>query len=267
MIIFKKFKILKKIKKDIIIFFNSIEENYWIIKNKYKIKEYHQNIKKRKAKGVVYTCITGNYEKLKMHKYFDKNWDYICYTDNKKLLEQKIKYFWKIKELEYNKLDNIRNARWHKINPYKFLKDYEKSLWIDGTIIIKDFTFFKYLKEKEIFISCIHPERNCVYEEAKTCLNLKKDDENLILKQMQMIKKENYPSNNGLYATGIIYRKHNDNKIEKLSIAWWYWIKKYSRRDQLSINYICWKLKIPLVFFTKKDLLGEKNKYIKIVHH
>ena len=38
------------------------------------------------ARGVVYTCLTGNYDTLREHKYLNKNWDYVCFTDDEKLL-------------------------------------------------------------------------------------------------------------------------------------------------------------------------------------
>ena len=40
------------------------------------------NIFKRKYKKVVYTAITGNYDELITPEYINKDWDYICFTDN-----------------------------------------------------------------------------------------------------------------------------------------------------------------------------------------
>jgi len=37
----------------------------------------------------VYTCITGNYDVLPKHTYINTDYDYVCFTDNKKLLKKK----------------------------------------------------------------------------------------------------------------------------------------------------------------------------------
>lgn len=38
--------------------------------------------------GVVYTCITGAYDGLIVHKFVNPAYDYVCFTDNEKLLSE-----------------------------------------------------------------------------------------------------------------------------------------------------------------------------------
>ena len=40
------------------------------------------------GKICVYTCITGDYDNLIQHTYIDKDYDYICFTDNQKLIDK-----------------------------------------------------------------------------------------------------------------------------------------------------------------------------------
>ncbi len=48
-------------------------------------------------------------------------------------------------------------------------------------------------------------------------------------------------ADNGLTATGIIFRKNNDQQLIKVMEDWWEEIQNNSRRDQLSFCYVCWK--------------------------
>nr|MBQ0091006.1 hypothetical protein [Candidatus Enterousia merdequi] len=103
------------------------------------IKGFEQIIIPQKHKnkiGVIYTCITGEYDNLIQHKCVNNNFDYVCFTDNKKLLQSGIVNGWVIKKLKYNKSDDIRNARWHKIHPEKLFSQYDYSIWIDGNLNI-----------------------------------------------------------------------------------------------------------------------------------
>lgn len=89
-----------------------------------------------------------------------------------------------------------------------------------------------------------HPQRNCIYKEGKTCINLRKDTSQNINTILKFLKDENYPEQNGLVQSNIIVRNHNDQLCIKLMNLWWSMIKKFSKRDQLSFNYCCWKLNI-----------------------
>ena len=50
----------------------------------------------RKHKKVVYTAITGYYDGLITPEYINKDWDYICFTDNPDLTSD----FWQIRKME-----------------------------------------------------------------------------------------------------------------------------------------------------------------------
>jgi hypothetical protein len=207
-------------------------------------KMYIDNKKHRKARIVIYTAISNNYDNLIQPTYISKNFDYICFT-NKKI---KFPGIWKIKLLKDISSDPTKNSRYYKINAHKFLKKYEYSIWIDSNINVitnkLENKILSLIKNKQILSINIHPERKCVYDEAKACIDQQKDDPEVILKEMNYLKKKKYPVNNGLYEDCIIYRRHGDSKITKLMNDWWYMVKNFSKRDQLSLNYVLWKNKI-----------------------
>ena len=171
------YKVLLNIKLQYLLEKEKLKNFYYQFKIKKKKSEYQNYKKNRKAKGVIYTCIIGNYDSLKTHKYINFDWDYVCYTNNRNINSDGI---WEIKELEFDKLDNSKNNRWHKLNPHLLFKEYEESIYLDGNIRILSEDFFSLIKKKDLFISTKHLRRNCLYEEAKEC------------KKLKLEKKENY---------------------------------------------------------------------------
>ena len=59
----------------------------------------------------VYTCITGEYDDLKEIKNVEKNIDYYCFTNNKKIKSKT----WNVVYIEDNELSNLLLARKTKI--------------------------------------------------------------------------------------------------------------------------------------------------------
>ena len=49
-------------------------------------------------------------------------------------------------------------------------------------------------------------------------------------------------------------RKHNKKDCIELMEKWWNEINNYSHRDQLSFNYIVWKLGIKIKYYSKCTL-------------
>lgn len=258
----KYYKLLKKILSN--------KADYETVKllNLNKIKEenaknYLTYKKTRKSKVAIYTAISNNYDQLIQHKYLSKDFDYICFTD------QKIKNpgIWEIRKLRDINADNVRKARYHKVFPNKILPNYDFSIWIDANIDVLDNTLDKRvlsLIKNNVSISAIpHFERNCIYQEAKTCIDLEKDDPSTILKEVAYLKKENYPKNHGLHETNLIFRKHNKPKIVKVMEDWWQMIKNFSFRDQLSFDYVLWdnKLKSISLFPQNARLMTDAFEY------
>ena len=192
---------------------------------------------------VCYTCITGQYDQLRQPKAINKNIDYVCFSDKLAIVQN----VWKFKPipLELKNLSNVKKQRIIKICPHRYLKEYKVSIWIDGNIEIQnDLSIFlkQYdLNAYPLYIRT-HPCRNCIYDEAKACIRLRKDSLQSISKQIDAYKKDGYPMHIGLVESNIILRKHNDAKCILLDNLWASELLKYSHRDQLSFNYVCWKL-------------------------
>ena len=146
---------------------------------------------------------------------------------------------------------------------------YDYSIWIDGNTGLKvapEYLIEKYLKNDDI--ACLrHPDRNCIYDEAKTCQTLKLDKPETITSQMVRYLEKGYPKDNGLSCTTYILRRHTE-KIVEFNRLWWEEICKGSRRDQLSFDYALWKLGIKPKWFDVYHFDShKKNPYFNYTNH
>lgn len=207
----------------------------------FRLNNYFHNTKN--PKRIIYTCIVGNYDIAPiLQKYLDKDAKYICFTDNLGLIKHRKIGEWEIRPLEFNKLCDTKNARWHKTHPHILFPDFEESIWIDANIEILSNKMIEYYKNSNTKILVpIHHCRNCIYKEIDAVEAFKRESEENIAHTKQMLIKNNMPEHYGLNETNIIYRKHNDTQIIKLMEEWWEIIENYSKRDQLSFSYILWK--------------------------
>jgi hypothetical protein len=125
------------------------------------------------------------------------------------------------------------------------------------------------IKESRKISLGFHSSRNCVYDELNACLKFGKDNPEVMKAQIDLIRKDGFPENYGLFENNIIYREHHDKDVIKIMDEWWWWVKYYSRRDQLSFIYVLWKNKFrisPLCDMpyrmSKKISLLHSNKHI-----
>lgn len=118
----------------------------------------------------VYTCITGDYDKVNELSFKEKGIDYYLFTNNKSIKSNT----WKVIYIENGKLDNIRLARRMKVLGNDITNKYEITIWIDGASYIK-----KSVKEfirkychfnKYSLVGFKHQIRDCIYDEAKACV-------------------------------------------------------------------------------------------------
>lgn len=262
--------------KNILYFFNrikrkvllrNIEESKqqynWTEKEKQKLMETNNN----NNKIVVYSCITGNYDKDRQPYYYSKNIDYIMYTDNET-------HGWIKKQIPDNirKLnDSILINRYIKFHPHELFADkYDYSIYVDGNItIISDISVLTELINKKYgFAFHKHYSRKCVYDEAKYCIVLKKGNKKNIKKQVNRYKESKFPKKYGLLEGNVIV---NDlkNKIAKkiMEEIWKELTVSQTFRDQLVIPYVLWKNKIKVEDVGTLGRNVYKNPKIRIERH
>jgi len=204
-----------------------------------KVKDYKKN-KKENNKVVVFTALTGGYEELPRPQYLNTYYDYVAFCDEP-IDSQGV---WEVRPMDFWHPDKVRMARRIKTNPHVYLKGYDLAIWIDANVVIeKDIS--QYVDDFKSSSSCVagipHPIRNCVYHEAKSIMEAKKDTAYRVDRQINKYRKEQYPEYNGLIETNLMMLKLDSPGTSRLLNRWWSEICKYSHRDQLSINYSLWK--------------------------
>ena len=225
------------------------------------IAQYLQYRPSRRAKSVIYTCITDDYDDLReilTYKYIDPEWDYVCFTNNQADIAAKQIGIWEIRPLQFTSLDSSRNNRWHKTHPHLLFPEYEESIYIDGNInILSDFLFRTIRQQNKNFLLPRHHSNLCIYQEYKTVLLSKLDKQELILAERDLIEKAGMPRNYGFTENNILYRRHHQAEVISLMDDWWNMIETYAKRDQLSLVYLLWKrhIRVEDITFENSRLL------------
>lgn len=195
-------------------------------------------------KLVIYTCLTGEYDNLKQPLVIDTTFDYICFSNN---INKEFIGVWKIKKLPFPELDNTRLSRTAKILPHKVLENYDYSLYIDANIQILTTELYQKIKaqiSKGALIAQVPhttPPIDCIYDEIPFCIMCGSSKFLPAYKQFLHLKKEGFPEHYGLFENNIIFRKHNDISVIRISEEWWNEYEQYSKRDQFSLMYIYWR--------------------------
>lgn len=219
-------------------------------------------------KKVIYTCLSGSYDKLLQPAVVYEGYDYICFSND--ILVKQVGV-WEVRKFPYTCEDKMRESRYVKLMPHKVLQDYLYSIYVDANLQIVG----KELKERidelitsnSKMCSVLHPERNCLYKEARECVRLGRDTYWNIRRQIRFLKSEGFPENYGLYENNLIFRKHNDERVIKISEDWWKQFCTFSRRDQLCLCYVFWKNQFKPDLFLPEGVSTHNYSAIKRLSH
>ena len=217
-------------------------------------------------KIVVYTAIVGNYDAINQPKLVDDRFDYVLFSND---ISQERVGVWHVRSIPYSNEDKTRIARWVKTHPEEVLDDYECSIWIDGRVVIKSELFYEKMlalyNDGCLVASLNHPQRDCIYTEMVEVIRLRLEKECVILNYGKKLVNEHYPLHNGLCETRVLYRRHTAIDIIKFDCLWWNIIESYSRRDQLSFNYVLWKMNM-VVSIIGLGGIGERDGFYVETH-
>lgn len=195
-------------------------------------------------KLVVYTCVTGGYEKVAEPLALSEGVDFVCYTDNHELCGSD-GGVWQYRMVDHLCSGASRTSRYYKMHPSDLFPDYEYSLWIDGNVTIADEALYSRLYEMMDYGSLAaglrHPDRDDIYEEAYRILYGRREKLHEVMRTVRFLKRSGMPPHFGLYENNVILRRHSDPKVKEFDDLWWECLRDYSGRDQLSHTYAIWK--------------------------
>lgn len=214
-------------------------------------------------KIVVYTAIFNNYDWLKEPVIVPDNVDFICYTDSKKLKSKN----WIIKVVDLNgKSPSLLNREIKLLYPLTELKDYDYSLYVDGSIMIKEnlLPFFEKYCGQAPIMNFKHPNNDCIFIEMIRCIQQGRGNANKLVEQYAAYQQYGMPKHWGLSDNKIILRENN-SLITKTIMEEWYWhVVNYSGRDQVCLSYVYFKNKYSYHFYEENI---ENNIYFETWPH
>ena len=217
---------------------------------------------------VIYSAMVGGYDDILQPKIVNERFDYILFSND---IKEKRVGVWQIRPIVYHNDDNTRICRYVKTHPEEMVPGYEVSIWVDSNVQILTDYFYKRVIEIDeqgvLFSSMWHSERDCIYEEAFAVVNMMVEHEDVVVDWCNRLRKENYPRHNGLCETNVLFRKHTGNLTSETDVLWWRCINQYSRRDQLSFNYVLWKQGIPCHYFMGEGQNVRNTEHFKLVIH
>ena len=188
----------------------------------------------------VYTVLIGDYEQLNEQPIRkDSSIDFFCFTDNRTLVSES----WNIIYIDpIFPMDSVRSARLVKICPHRFLKAYDESLYIDNSMVLKqtpEEIYGELMQDGNTDLVVLnHNYRKTVLDEFAAVIQLQYDNLNTILEQLNAYSLvcpdvlDETP-----IQSGFLFRKHNDDNVIVTMEDWLGQVFRYSRRDQLSVNY------------------------------
>jgi GT2 family glycosyltransferase len=212
----------------------------------------------------VYTTIFGDYDTLKPWPEQNIPASYYVITDNPAIQAPGWKTI--VVDTPRGDMHPRMRAKFYKMFPWevKELAEAKISVFIDASIQVESNMFLDLIVRefKHDMLMFKHPNRNCIYEEAKASLPLVKYQSENIQGQIDFYSKF-HPKNAGLYACGILVRRRTD-AVNKLMADWWWENIKYTYQDQLSFPVVARANKFtPDVF----SIHQYKNEYFKVIWH
>lgn len=214
-------------------------------------------------KIVVYTAIFNNYDWLKEPVHPSPDIDYICYTDSDNLRSKN----WRVVKVDLNSLTpSLLNRKIKLLYPYTELADFDYSLYVDGSTMIKgDVTEFlkKYIEGSPVIMNFKHPNNDCIYKEIDRCISGGWNKEKLEL-QRGNYRTDGMPEHFGLSDNKIILRDNHSELGKKMMEEWFGEVMKYSGRDQTCLSYVFFKNGRKYSFFEESI---EKNEYFETWPH
>jgi len=195
-----------------------------------------------RARVAVCTALAGKYESLLPQLRLDPGIDYVAFCDSP-INDCGV---WAVRPMDYWNPDPVRMARYVKTHPHKYFRDYDYVVWVDANVLI-ECDLQKYCdilrNSDDVPLAGIpHPMRDTIAAEAVEVVAAKKDDAEVIDLQMARYREAGFPDADGLIETNFMITDLRHRQSEAIMLGWWNEIEAGSRRDQLSLNYVLWRL-------------------------
>lgn len=193
---------------------------------------------------LVYTCITGGYDRLEAPGFDAEGVDFVCLSDT----DIDVPAPWVTRRLPEMGVGARDLSRYAKMHPHLLFPHHQSSVYVDGNIaVVSDPRplVADALRSHDLALY-EHPLRDCAYEEARECARIGHDWSFNLWRQMRRYRRQGFPARAGLLEGGIIIRNHRSESVRQLMEAWWRAFKGGVRRDQLSLPFLAWQMGVQI---------------------
>lgn len=166
--------------------------------------------------------------------------DWVFVTDDPVAGEQATFRGWRVVYEPRPGVHPNRAAKHAKYEPWKYT-DAPVSLWVDASFRVVSETFAAEatagLTDQEPIAQFVHPWRDCLFAEAAESAGLPKYTGEPTLEQAESYRAAGHPEGWGLWATGVIARRHT-RAVGALGARWLDETYRWSFQDQISQPYV-----------------------------
>jgi hypothetical protein len=194
----------------------------------------------------IYTALIGGYERPVLQPLGNRTpgIDWICFTDDSSLTSD----CWRVVQVRTQyKSDPIRSARYLKVIGSELIAQYDETIWIDNRVVLRDdpLTLFGCLLGESQIGFPLHSFHNTLEDEFQAVLVYGLDDPRRVREQLAAYRGEapGLLTNEALW-TGMVARRQTSG-VAAFNRTWMDQILRYSRRDQLSINFCLQREALP----------------------
>lgn len=217
---------------------------------------------------VAYTAIFGGSDSLKRAPAADRCY---CYTDEPGFhgfrYSETAKPFspgWEI-IARPPEASPRRAARILKMKPQQWFPQATASVWVDGSIEIKDWPGLM-ADCADADIACLpHPDRNSCYDEGAAVVRLKIAHADRVTAALDLYRADGFAPTR-LSTTGLLYRR-NTEKVAAFNRLWRDHLDAYGTNDQVHFDYCAWKTGVQVTYLRGHYRDNPYAKYDQADHH
>lgn len=206
----------------------------------------------------VFTCVFGNTDPL--HEPLARgDARFVCFTDQS--IRSKS---WEIVRIP--KQDHpTRAARTMKALSHVSVPDSEWSLWMDANFTLAADP--EALKAAGDFVNFTHRDRSRITDEVAEIVRLGKAKPWASYRQIAEYHAAGFDTEESpqtvLSCNGVILRRHTE-AVKAVNEAWAEEINRHTLRDQMSLDYVCWRLGFQL---SKWPGSHDRNPHFRYTHY
>lgn len=224
----------------------------------------------RDDRFVVYTCVTHGYDNVPPIDTLDFPGKFVCFSNR----PDKVANGWLAQPLQSPR--RLRSGhdinRFHKIFPHRLFPAMRFSVYIDGNVHFSG--DFEMLIERlrasgRALAAFSHPDGRSIEEESDACAELGKFDFLDMARsgpQLHRYSNDGFDLSEVVTANYLLVRDHCHPLMETTMSLWWSHLFEFTKRDQLSLNYVLWKTGLPWVYLDK-DFGIDPSGLVRYPHH